>query len=78
MQDASDLDPLELHLAYHASHLPERGPYSTCMHRPDARTFSFSWLRLDGSSVEYRYTPRSPCRGIPREPLVSLPRRSVA
>ena len=37
--NAGSLDWLR---ALHRSHLPERGPYSTCMHRPDAATVSYA------------------------------------
>jgi hypothetical protein len=47
---------------YHRSHVPERGPYSVCMHREDARTVSFSRVRVEGREAEFRYLPVSPCR----------------
>lgn len=70
-------DPLELHLAYHESHLPERGPRSTCMHRPEAQTVSFSRLEVDSREVRFHYVPHSPCAGRPRGEPVTL-RRSDA
>jgi hypothetical protein len=70
MEQESHADPIERHLAYHASHLPARGAYSPCMHRPDAETVSFSWIRVTPQRVEFRYSPRSPCLGLPEgEPL---------
>jgi hypothetical protein len=41
--------------ALHSSHLPERGPYSTCMHRPDAATVSYSevWVQKAKSTLRY-------------------------
>lgn len=39
----------------HASHEPEPGPYSTCMHRPDAATVSYTELEVDGSRGELRH-----------------------
>jgi len=65
---------VERHLAYHASHLPARGAYSPCMHRPDAMTVSFSWVRVTADRVEYRYAPHPPCRGVPDGEAVVLPR----
>jgi hypothetical protein len=63
-------DPTELHLAFHESHEPERGPYSPCMHRPDARTVSFSRVVVDPRTVRFHYAPHAPCRGRPQgEPL---------
>jgi len=63
-----------LHLAYHAGHLPRRGPHSTCMHRPEARTVSFSRVTVDATRVAFYYAPHSPCRGIPDHPAATLDR----
>ncbi len=49
-------------LEYHRSHDPSPSAYSTCMHRPDAETVSFSRIKVDSNSVEFRYHPHSPCR----------------
>jgi hypothetical protein len=65
---------LELHLAYHESHVPERGPSSPCMHRPDARTVSFTCVRVDSHDVRMSYAPHPPCQGRPRDEPVRLPR----
>jgi hypothetical protein len=51
-----------LHLAYHSSHLPARGAYSPCMHRPDARTVSLSRVRVEPSRIAFDYRTDSPCR----------------
>lgn len=51
----------ELLFKFHASHEPVRGPYSTCMHRDDAKTVSFSWIRVATGTIEFRYDPVSPC-----------------
>jgi hypothetical protein len=51
----------ELLFRFHASHEPVRGPYSTCMHRDDADTVSFSWIRVEGGKIEFYYHPESPC-----------------
>ena len=32
--------------AFHRSHAPARSAYSTCMHRADAETVSFSWIQV--------------------------------
>lgn len=50
----------EHHLAYHSSHEPEKGKYSVCMHRDDARTQSMSHIAV-GDVVEFRYHDASPC-----------------
>ena len=46
---------------FHASHSPVRSAYSPCMHREDARTVSFSWIKATREAVEFRYHPDSPC-----------------
>ncbi len=46
---------------FQASHAPERGPWSPCMHRADALTVSASQVRVDARTVALRYAPGSPC-----------------
>jgi hypothetical protein len=46
----------------HASHLPERGPFSICMHRADAVTVSYSEVIVSERRVTFRYLPGSPCK----------------
>jgi hypothetical protein len=65
-----------LHLAFHASHSPERGPSSPCMHRPEARTVSFSHIEVDPQEVRFHYVGHSPCRGLSGGPPLALPRRA--
>ena len=48
--------------SYHKSHLPNAGPYSVCMHREDAHTVSFSQITVDHQTIEFKYTPGSPCK----------------
>jgi Transport and Golgi organisation 2 len=45
----------------HASH--DNGPsaYSTCMHRPDAETVSFSHIVVTPNDIRFSYTPHAPC-----------------
>lgn len=50
------------HLAFHASHLPEPGPYSPCMHRDDAHTVSFSHVEVAAGAVAMTYYPEPLCR----------------
>ncbi len=64
-------------LAFHRSHGPERGPYSPCMHREDAATVSFSWIRVDPQTVRFTYAEGAPCFASLGEPLV-LPRHELA
>ena len=63
-------------LRFHASHEPERGSLSPCMHRDDAQTVSLTRVRVSSSRVELAYSPSAPCEGAPssslfldREPL---------
>ena len=44
-----------------ASHEPQRGPLSVCMHRPEARTVSRTFLTVAPGSVEMAYLSGSPC-----------------
>ena len=56
---------------FHASHSPGRSAYSPCMHRGDARTVSFSWIKATREAVEFRYHPDSPCTIDPTKLSVS-------
>ena len=47
---------------FHASHGLQAGPYSTCMHRPDAETVSFSWVTVNSGHIRFFYSPAAPCR----------------
>jgi hypothetical protein len=60
-----DLDSL---LEFHRSHAFGPGPFSTCMHRHDAETVSFTQVRVTESSVMMFHSPSAPCR---RAPAVS-------
>lgn len=46
---------------FHQSHAPARGPYSPCMHRDDARTVSFSYVKVAADSIQFFYLADSPC-----------------
>jgi len=63
----------ELLWQFHRSHLPERGPYSVCMHREDASTVSLSVVTVTQERVEFVYRPGAPCIAAPAE-KVSLAR----
>jgi len=52
---------VELLHQFHLSHVPERGPYSVCMHRDDAATVSLSSVTVTGDSIGFIYQPGSPC-----------------
>lgn len=57
-------------LAFHRGHLPERGPFSVCMHRPDASTVSFSLVEVRPESVSFAYAPGPPCETRLEKPLM--------
>lgn len=59
-EDAGGVDA-ELLQRFHASHLPERGPLSPCMHRADAMTQSFTRIRCDAQRAELAYSAGAPC-----------------
>jgi hypothetical protein len=65
------------HRAFHRSHLPERGPFSPCMHHELARTVSHTEIEIDAERVVMRYVD-----GPPGEPEgvveVELPRAGVS
>ncbi len=63
----------ELLSRFHHSHEPEPGPFSVCMHRPDASTVSFSRVKVSPVSIEFYYRPSPPCAGA-RGVRVSLQR----
>lgn len=48
-------------LAYHRSHEPEKGPYSVCMHRPDACTVSFTHVKVTMHIARMAYYDTPPC-----------------
>jgi len=60
--ESIDVDTL---FRFHANHSPRRSAYSACMHREDARTVSFSWIKATRDAVEFRYHPDSPCTADP-------------
>jgi hypothetical protein len=62
----------------HRSHLPERGPFSVCMHRPDAKTVSYTEVVLEKDVVSMRYQGGSPCGPAPVHEAVLPILRPVA
>jgi hypothetical protein len=46
---------------FHASHEPERGPWSPCMHRTEARTVSATEVRVGAGRIAMRYADGAPC-----------------
>lgn len=65
----------ELLAAFHASHEPERGAWSPCMHREDASTVSESRIRVGRDEVSFTYLPGAPCEG-GRPVTAKIPRRA--
>jgi uncharacterized protein with NRDE domain len=61
---------VELLHQFHLSHVPERGPYSVCMHRDDAATVSLSTVTVTRDSIEFIYQPGSPCLKAPAAKVV--------
>ena len=45
----------------HRSHSPKRGPYSTCMHRDDAATVSYTEVVVSRHGATMGHTPGAPC-----------------
>ena len=53
----------------HRSHAPERGPFSICMHRDEAKTVSYTEVAVSKKEARLRYAAGAPCTkkmGTPR------------
>ena len=46
----------------HRSHSPVSGPFSTCMHRADAATVSYTEVTVSSQQATMRYHAGAPCR----------------
>jgi len=46
----------------HSSHTPECGPFSTCMHRPDAVTVSYTQISVSPRKASLRHISGAPCK----------------
>lgn len=46
----------------HRSHSPQLGPFSTCMHRADAATVSYTQVAVSSRQATMRYHAGTPCR----------------
>jgi hypothetical protein len=57
-----------------ASHEPERGPRSVCMHRPEGGTVSRTLVEVSEEAVVMRYLPGPPCEPQGAERVVRIPR----
>ena len=60
---------LESLVEFHAWHDGAPNAYSTCMHRPDAQTVSFSRISVQDSRTNFFYSPQAPCQGLNGETL---------
>jgi hypothetical protein len=49
----------------HRSHIPERGPYSHCMHRKEAETVSYTEVAVSRQQATMSYVPGAPCCSVP-------------
>jgi len=47
---------------FHRGHLPERGPYSVCMHRDEAETHSLTEVRVSRRTATMRFLAGPACR----------------
>jgi hypothetical protein len=63
---AHPIDPALLYW-FHSSHGTVPGAYSTCMHRPDAETVSFSWVVVSRDEIRFLYSPGAPCQSKPSD-----------
>ena len=53
---------LELLAGFHRDHGEAPSAYSVCMHRADAETVSFSWIRVSDDGIEFTYSEAAPCQ----------------
>lgn len=74
LQPTGRLDADALH-RFHDGHGPRRDAYSPCMHRPDAETVSFSWVKVTTEEVDFFYSPAAPCKWAPGQ-IRKLARRA--
>jgi hypothetical protein len=68
---ARPFDPALLY-GFHSSHGASPDAYSTCMHRADAETVSFSWVVVTRSAIRFLYSPGAPCLSRPSEQNILL------
>jgi hypothetical protein len=55
------LDPAAWLRTLHASHIPEPGPFSICVHRQDAATVSYTEVEWRRGYLQMRYLSGNPC-----------------
>jgi len=49
------------HREFHRDHTPERSAWSVCVHRPEAKSVSFTEIELTGDGTRLAYRAGSPC-----------------
>lgn len=54
---------------FHRSHNPDKSAYSTCMHRDDAQTHSYTEISVYRGRASMRYTDGPPCTAPLSEPV---------
>ena len=76
MAAASGRDPVgpDWLAELHRSHRPFSGPYSICVHRPNAATVSYTEVVLNSRLISMRYVDGSPCETAGFHHVVDLPR----
>ena len=62
----------------HRSHTPDPGPFSICVHRPDAASVSYTEVKCGGLVVSVRYLLGNPCRKEEFDAHISLQRKPPA
>jgi hypothetical protein len=62
-QSAAGTDTIGWLRDLHATHLPEPGPFSICMHQAVAETVSYTEVVFGDEQIMMRYQPGSPCLG---------------
>jgi Transport and Golgi organisation 2 len=67
-------DPAEWLHSLHASHIPDAGAFSVCVHREDAATVSYTEVRCSPNELRMTYQPGNPCelQGVPSTLALSL------
>lgn len=58
---AIDVGSLRWLRSLHRTHLPEKGPFSICMHRKEAATISYTETEINGGRIRIRHMNGPPC-----------------
>lgn len=58
---AKDAGSLHWLRSLHRTHLPEKGPFSICMHRKEAATLSYTETEINGVRIRIRHLNGPPC-----------------